>query len=342
MKKIITLALSLMLLAQSAVGAASFPDMPDDPTMAAAIENAVENGIISGYGNGNVGPHDNIKRCEMAAIISRACKAEVEGDISSFTDVSTDDWFYSAVAKAYAMGALSGDGTSMYPNKNITFQECFTVLSQVFDLLPVYKKVSAMPDPLPVNTAFQKNRLYDMTPLAQFSDANEVADWAKLFVCGVVANGGWNGIDGNITPNAYITRGQFAIVMDNLIQNYIDEPGTYTELPEGNTMIRCESGVVLDNVETGYDLYIGDSVKPKGIEIKNINITNKKRFVVRGCATPTIDKNGFTTYGEEGLSVTGHIGRLRLIRPYINLNIVGATDDGKYSVKDTAVTYKAN
>ena len=40
--------------------------------------------------------------------------------------------------------------------------------------------------------------------------------------------------------------------MDKLFKNYIDEPGTYTSLPEGNTLIRCD-GVVLQNVTTGKD-----------------------------------------------------------------------------------------
>ena len=320
----------------------TFPDMPEEPEMAEAIVNAVKNGIIYGDGDGNVNPYNNIKRAEMAAIITRVCKAETEGDISAFTDVSSDKWYYSSIAKAYAMGALVGSNNLMNPDSNITFQECFTVLSQVFDLLPVYKKASSKPDPLPVNTAYLKNRLYDMTPLAQFDDATEVADWAKIYVCGIVANGGWNGVDGKITPSAYITRGQFAMVMNNLIQNYIDEPGVYTELPEGNTMIRCEKGVVLENVETEYDLYIGDSVAPNGLEIKNINIKNKKRFVVRGCATPTLDEKGRTTCGDEpGLVVTGHIGRLRLIRPYVLLNMVDATSDAKYTVEDTAFMYNA-
>lgn len=338
MKKIIIFALSAMLMAQPVFGAAAFTDMPTDPTASAAIENAVNNGILSGYEDNTVRPDDNIKRSEMAAIITRACKVEEEGDISKFTDVNTGDWFYSAIAKAYAMDALAGDGNNMNPNVNITFQECFTVLSRVFDLLPPYVVSSAMPDPLPENTFFSGKRLYDISALAEFSDASDIADWAKVYVCGVVANGGWSGISGKLTPTAYITRGQFAIVMNNIIKNYIDEPDTYTELPEGSTMIRCD-GVVLDGVTTDYDLYIGDSVSANGITINSL--TANKRLVIRGCATPATDESGNKTFGNVGIAVAGHVQALRLIRPYINLDMLNSTYGTLYTVADTNISVTA-
>lgn len=338
MKKIITLALALFMLAQVPVSAA-FSDMPQDAEIATAITNAVNNGLLSGYEDGTVRPDANIRRSEMAVIITNACRVVNEGDISSFVDVKSGDWFYSPIAKAYEMGAFAGGGNYMHPNNNITFQECFTVLSQVFDLLPAYKWPVYSQEALPENTLLSGLRLYDISALANFSDASEVADWAKIYVCGVVANGGWNGVDGKLTPNAYITRGQFAVVMNNLIQNYIDQPGTYTELPAGNTMIRCD-GVVLNNVVTDYDLYIGDSVSPLGITINNIRVN--KRFVVRGCATPVpSDKEGNKTYGEEGIFLSGHVESLRIIRPYINLNMLNATANQRYSVPDTMVTFRA-
>ncbi len=331
--KITALAMSVALAFSSVASAATFTDMPADPTAALAIENAVKNGLISGYEDNTVRPDANIKRSEMAVIISQACKVTKEGDISRFTDVTKDDWYYSAMAKAYEMGAFSGDDQNrMNPTNNITFQECFTVLSQVFDLTPPAVKLDSVPDTLPENIIAKDKRYYSVEALSSFTDKNEVADWAKYFVAGVVANGGWNGVDGKITPTAYITRAQFSIVMDNLIQNYIDTPDTYTELPEGNTMIRCD-GVVLDNVTTDGVIYIGDSVSENGITVNNLTANDK--FVVRGCATPVTDATGKTTYGDIGIKVTGHFENMRIIRPYIYLDMSEATYGAVYAVKDT-------
>lgn len=339
MKKIIILVLSVMMLAQTIVAAADFTDMPQNPDAQVAIENAVANGLLSGYEDKTVRPDNNITRGEMAAIITRACKVTEEGDISKFVDVTPNDWFFSPISKAFEMGAFAGDGNYMHPTSNITFQECFTVLSQVFDLLPPYVLVSAAPDPLPENTVMQGRRLYDISSLAQFSDSAEVAGWAKVFVAGVVANGGWSGVNGKITPTAYITRSQFAMVMDNLIKNYIDQPGTYTELPAGNTMIRCD-GVILNGVTINDNLYIGDSVSPNGVTLEAIKANNK--LVIRGCGTPvSIGNAGNKTFGDVGITVTGHVEALRVIRPYINVDMSNSTYGTLYTVPDTNLTVTA-
>lgn len=330
--KISALLISSVMALSAVASAASFTDMPADPAVSSAIENAVKNGLISGYDDNTVRPDAPIKRSEMAVIITQACKVTKEGDISRFTDVSSKDWFYSAMAKAYEMGAFSGDGNNMNPNNNISVQECFTVLSQVFDLLPPYTRPEQMPSPVPEGFYQSGNRLYDITCLNSYSDDADVASWAKPYVAGVVSNGAWNGVDGKLIPTAYITRAQFASVMDKLIQNYIDEPGTYNALPAGNTMIRCD-GVVLENLTAENDVYIGDSVSANGITVNNV--TAKKRFVVRGCATPKTDENGKLTYGDIGITISGYFEAMRVIRPYINMNMAEAKYGSVYATKDT-------
>ncbi len=321
--KFMSLIMALTIAFSSVASAQTFSDVPADSPYAQAIENAAKNGIISGAGDGTFAPDKNITRAEMASIITRVCKVSETADISAFQDMQdTGAWYYSAVAKAYHMGALNGDGVNMYPSNNITFQECFTILSQVFELIPPYVIPTTYPETLTENQMIIGIRLYDISALNNFTDKNEIADWAKIYVAGVVARGGWAGIDGKLTPTAYITRAQFAVVMDNIIKNYIDEPGTYTELPEGTTMIRC-GDVVLDNVKYDYDLYIGDSVPANGIKVDNM--TSTARFIVRGCATPTLNEQTNTiTYGDTGITVTGDFNEIRVIRPYIKINAVNA------------------
>lgn len=288
----ITLSAIIMSLAMTIAPiahAATFTDMPADPQAAQAIENAVKNGLISGYEDNTFRPDNNIKRSEMAVIITQACKVTEEGNISKFVDLNQGKWYDAPMAKAYEMGAFSGDDQNrMNPDNFITFQECFTVLSQVFDLVPpydYYPNPEEIPSSLPADKYLSDQRVYDVSCLDVFTDKAEVAKWAIPYVSGVVSNGGWNGVDGKITPTAFITRAQFSIVMDNLIKNYIDQPGTYTSenFPVGTTMIRCND-VVLDGVTTDHDIYIGDSVEFKKLTVNNI--TANKRFVIRGLTTP--------------------------------------------------------
>ena len=328
--KISALIMALAMAVTPIANAATFTDMPADERSAVAIENAVKNGLISGYEDNTVRPDNNIKRSEMAVIISQACKVTKEGDISRFVDVKEGDWFYSAMAKAYEMGAFSGDDMNqMNPNNNITFQDCFTVLSQVFDLVPsyvYYPKAEDMPTNLTAGQLASGKRVYDISCLDKFADKDSIAKWAIPYVAGVVHHGGWDGIDGNITPTAYITRAQFSIVMDNIIKNYIDEPGTYTaeNFPQGTTMIRCND-VVLNGIVADSDIYVGDSVEPGKITVDNI--TANKRFIVRGCATPEMDTKVY------GIKATGYIYSYRAIRPFISSDISGATTGiGFYAV----------
>lgn len=323
--KIFSVILAVSMLF-SLVVSADFSDMPENGELALAITNAVSNGILSGYEDGTVRPDANITRAEMASIITRACGASKEADISEFSDVAPDSWYYSAFSKAYSMGAFSGDDQKlMHPQNNITFQECFTILSQVFDLLPPYTVIRDVSSDFPENTVlvpassstpFSTSRLYDVSVLSGYQDGADVAGWAKVYVSGVVVNGGWNGENGLLTPAKYITRGQFATVMNNIIQNYIDEPGTYTELPEGNTMIRCNDAI-LDGLKTEYDIFVSDGVEQGRITINNVSAN---RLVVRGCATP-VDENGNLENENFGIEIKGSFGPIRIIRPYISADV---------------------
>lgn len=313
---------------------AKFTDMPTDEVTAAAINNAVKNGLLSGYEDGTVRPDANIKRSEMAVIITNACKVEKEGNISRFGDVKETDWFYSAMAKAYEMGAFAGDGVNMNPNNNITFQECFTVLSEVFDLVAPYQFLDAIPETIPANKFLSGRRLYDISCLNQFTDKADIAEWAIPYVAGVVSRGGFSGIDGKAMPKEYITRAQFATVMDNLIKTYIDKPGEYKELPVGNVMVRC-NGAIFKDIEIKGDIYVGDSVSANEITIENVTAD---RLVVRGCAEPTENKDGELTYNEAnvGITVSGTFNAVRVIRPYIHINTANAKyKQLPYSVPDT-------
>ncbi len=339
MKKFNIMAVALatsMVLASTTVFAdatVSFTDMPADETTKTAITNAVKNGILSGYEDNTVRPSENITRAQMASIITRACVVSKEGDISEYTDVSSDKWYYSAMAKAFEMGAFNGDDQKhMNPENNITFQECFTVLSQVFDLLPAYQIHVEEADVVPSNDTYfdaSKNRLYDISCLGKFKDANNIATWAKVYYAGVVSNNGWNGIDGNLTPANYITRGQFAVVMNNLIQNYIDTPGIYNVLPEGNTMIRCND-VTIDGASGNIGIYIADCVESGKVTLNNLNID---RLVVRGCTLKADE--------DSTIAPIGIYKKIRIIRPNIILDLqqVENADVSTYSVPKSQVFF---
>ena len=265
-RKLICLVAAAGILSASAF--AAFVDMPSDEAGKAALEKAVSNGLLNGVGNDMIAPYDIITRSQMGAIIVRAMGADNEADISKFTDVSKDKWYYSEMAKAVYMGAFEGDGGSnLYPDKAITYQEAFLVLSRVFDL-----------------------RYIDENCLESYVDKDFVASWAEEGVKKIIS-GGYFSSD-MIGPSSPINRMEFAKVMDKLVANYIDEPGTYKELPQGNTLVRCD-GVILDGIAAngannnteGSLIIIGDGVS--SVDIINADgvhaVVRGKNANLSGC-----------------------------------------------------------
>lgn len=261
--------LSVSMMMQSAAFAEGFSDMPDNWTTG-ALQNAVANGLLNGA-DGKIMPDDNIKRSEMAAILVRAFGASVEADISIYPDMSQDKWYYSEFAKAVKMGAFSGtDDGKLNPENPITYEECMTVISRIFCLVP-----GDITNPA-------KYEAVDTSVLDKYSDASSVAEWAKPYVSLVVGNGYWNGYENKLKPqDNYITRSEFAVLMDNLIKTYINEPGEYSEFTEGNILIRSE-GVTLNGYSGDGIIIVGDGVLGE----TNLNsIVSTNEIISRGGKT---------------------------------------------------------
>lgn len=324
-KKLVSALMCSVMLAGASVSvfAEDFTDMPND-WRTTAIENAVKNGLISGMGDGTVAPDAPITRAQMAAIIVRALGATKEADLSAFADVSENEWYYKELAKAVYMNAFSGDGQNMNPNNNITFQECFVVLSRVFGLY------------------YRATEEEAKAAVAGYADAADIAPWAVRYYGSVVKNGYWDGGEKKLlTPTAYITRGEFAVVMDRLVTTYISE-GTYTEVPEGNVVVRGQD-VVLDGAKVAGDLLIADGVEPNKVTLKDINVSG--RLVVRGCATPGmveyLTKDGTTatkmSYTDVGVAPTGEAFDIQVIAPYVYVNLSAMKYTKVYTEKDTCV-----
>lgn len=248
-------------------------EYPDDGYWAnEAIDAAIANGLLRGKGNGNIESEANLTRAEMAAIMVRSFGASVRADVSQYVDLDPSAWYYDEFAKAVQMRVFEGDGTGyMRPNDNITREEVFTVVARAMVL---------------------SNS--DHSALNKFGDANQISSWARDYMSILTQKAYVNGDNlGNVNPQAYITRAEFAQLMHNIFKKYYSNVGTYENLDEvANVMINTE-GVTLKNVTIEGDLVIGDGANLSTIVLENVNI--KGRLVVRGSAKIRIVKS---TVGE--------------------------------------------
>ena len=278
-KKLMALLLSLVLSLGLAGGAnaanrtaADFPDYDSRAWYAEAMAAAVEDGLLRGTDKGLLNPQGNLTRAEMAVIIDRSFGTYVKADITSYQDVKPGAWYYDDVAMAVHMGTYEGrDQRTMAPDSNITRQEAMTVVARALQL---------------------DAGDYEDASLSQFQDRSEVSAWALPYVRAMV---GVDYIHGNekreLTPQAPITRAEFAQIFHNIIQDYILAPGTYTEDYEGNLLVRADD-VILQDLTVDGDLIIGCGAADGDVTLDNVTVTG--RVVVWGGGADAVWMNNGT------------------------------------------------
>ena len=364
LKKLAALMIAGAVSAGSAFSAfAAFDDMPDGE-MGVAIENAVNNGLLTGYEDNTVKPYEPITRAQMSAIIVRAFGA-TERTATAFGDVPDDAWYKESVEQAVYMGAFEGDDNGNFnPNNNITFQETYTVLARVFQFVSRDITVSPRVENSVEETLAEYSRINNPTyttserdgntyvtitgklcepddsVLDSFPDKDQVASWALDYTKAVVGNGGYTGIDGMLKPNDSISRGEFAMVMDELVSLYIDEEGTYTDgFGSGSVVVRS-GGVTIDGLDTDNNLILSYGID-SATEVKNSTIGNC--IVVYGGTDPTPVENesGNLRADESFISISANMYDCRIFAPYSETSVSWTNENPREvfikSYPDTAV-----
>ncbi len=289
--------ITILSVGAAATAFADFSDMPSG-RMGVAINNAVNNGLLTGYDDGTVKPDEPITRAQMSAIIVRAFGTNANSQ-TSFADVSDSAWYKDAVEKAVYMGAFKGDENGNFnPENNITFQETYTVLARVFQFNSRNSSSGAV-------VMKAKDDCLD-----GFTDKDSVAGWALDYTKAVVDKGGYTGIDGLLKPTESISRGEFAIIMDELVSLYIDKPGTYTDGFGDATVVVRTGDVVIDGLNTTKNLILSYGVETK-TEVKNSRVDGCIAIYGGTDKTPGADGKADESY----ISVSAHMYDVRALAP---------------------------
>lgn len=241
-----------MLLSTNAFAAvpSDFSDFPTDWS-APAMTHAVQNGLLNGS-DGKILPKGLLTRAQMATMVNRAFASSAKASLTSFTDMVPGVWHYDEMAKSVQMGVFQGADGKLSPDDPITREQAFAVLARAFGLAD--GKASS---------------------LDKFSDGAQVSSWAKGAVAALVEQGYVTGANGALNPQSYITRAEFAQVMDALVAAYGDQD-LKDQTVEGNLILRSNN--TLENVTVKGDLILADGVS--AASLKNVTVTG--RLVVRG------------------------------------------------------------
>lgn len=109
----------------------SFSDIKDGAWCCRAVSTLTNMGIIKGYTDGSFQPNKSITRAELATIIARFAKLDV--NTKTFSDI-TGHWAQKSIELAAGNGWINGytDGT-FRPNKSIIRAETFAMINRVLD-----------------------------------------------------------------------------------------------------------------------------------------------------------------------------------------------------------------
>jgi len=158
-----------------------------------AVDYAIREGLLTGYGDGTFRPNGSLSRAQLAQILyNRAGRPGVTAG-GGFADVPPDSWYADAVAWAAAQGIAGGYSNGTFgPNVPIT-REQFAVM-----LWRYHQQPAAAGRELP------------------FSDANQAGSWALDALRWAVENGILNGRgDGILDPTGLTSRAEAAQMLKN-------------------------------------------------------------------------------------------------------------------------------
>ncbi len=161
--------------------------------------------IVSGTGDDEYRPNQDITRAEFAAIAVRALGLKPASGDSSFSDVLQKDWYAPYVETAYENHIITGypDGT-FRPMEKITREQALAILSKAMEITALGEN----PDSSEINAT-----------LSEFSDMSQIADWARSNAAKCIEAGIISGKNGNrIAPKDKITRAEVAVTMKRLLE----------------------------------------------------------------------------------------------------------------------------
>ena len=173
---------------------AKFKDMNTADWAKKAVISLAEAGIVSGDDNGNFRPNEYINREEFVSMLVRAAKKYDKDAVCDFVDVDKAAWYYSYVASASKYGMVHGIGEEMFGTGRALTRQDMAVLC-----------LSA------------KGEVPKIREAADFTDSNEIADYAKDAVNKLYMSGAVSGMGNNrFVPMGQATRAECAQIIFNL------------------------------------------------------------------------------------------------------------------------------
>lgn len=192
-----------------------FLTMPDIPTYAASsiptdIMNhpakdviiwAIDHDYMSGTGNNKFSPDTPVTRAQLVQVLYNINKQpKVDTNQNPFTDTK-GHWSEKAVTWAYKNKLTSGTtSTTFSPNKNVTKEQTVTIFKRYADMNQ------------------NDDITLDYTYLSNYTDTNQISNFAKAPMCWAVQYGLLQSSDDKLNPKQQLSRAELARTLKNYME----------------------------------------------------------------------------------------------------------------------------
>lgn len=266
-----------------------------------------EKAIIKGYGNGDFGFNDYVKRGDIAVMIVRAFKLstlinEYEESLESlenFKDVFSDDYFYDAILTAKKFGIAKGDGKNFNPKKMVTIEEAIMLIQRSVEVANR-------------NVEVKDVDLYDLfkeDELDDFATRQDVALMLYKVLTGTEYDGDVEGDDEIGVVEYEIDENKVQLFDEEDFEDAFAE----LKLEENEKLEYVEFNFPVKNGKLYYDYDAEDLSKTLVTEKTNYYVNSDDRKEISLISfVPSKDFNGtvyikYMAYGDKDTSVEGYI-----------------------------------
>jgi len=178
----------------------TFKDVPENAAYSKAVSFIAAREITAGTGDGSFSPEAAMTRGQFIVMVMKAYGIKPDGTAKdNFADAG-NTYYTNYLSAAKRLGLTNGTGNNLYePDKEITKQEMISL---------TYKTLKVI-GALPAGTSGKD--------IAAYSDANQVASWAKDAMTLFAKAGIITGSDNKLAPAEKASRAEMAQVLYNLL-----------------------------------------------------------------------------------------------------------------------------
>lgn len=190
---------------------AGYTDVTEANWFYEAVTYVTENGLVDGETETTFAPSADMTRADMIVALYRmAGSPEVTGE-NPFTDVAADADYYAAVIWGTSNGVINGTSeTTFSPDDSLQRQAFATMLYRYAELMAADETTdeTAPAEEVPAEETGAED------VLAQFTDADQIQDYAREAMAWAVTVGLFEGnADGALNPRGNATRAEVATLI---------------------------------------------------------------------------------------------------------------------------------